>query len=111
MEADAHYKGGSGELPRNFFKIYVFENAFQAILKPSFPYSITSILSTGGGGGGGGGVLLYFHTYVGSGYFFFLGGGGIKILNFDILGGFQKKDILFGEPDKTSRDKTSHAIF
>ena len=32
---------GSG----NFFKIYVSENAFQAILKPIFPYSITSILS------------------------------------------------------------------
>ena len=28
-----------------FFLIYVSENAFQAILKPSFPYSITSILS------------------------------------------------------------------
>ena len=38
-------EGGPGELPRNFFKIYVSENAFQAILKPSFPYSITSILS------------------------------------------------------------------
>ena len=29
----------------NFRKIYVSENAFQAILKPTFPYSITSILS------------------------------------------------------------------
>ena len=38
-------KGGPGELPRIFFKIYVSENAFQAILKPTFPYSITSILS------------------------------------------------------------------
>ena len=38
-------EGGSGDFPRNFFKIYVSENAFQAILKPSFPYSITSILS------------------------------------------------------------------
>ena len=31
--------------PGNFFKIYVSENAFQAILKPFFPYSITSVLS------------------------------------------------------------------
>ena len=48
--------------PGNFLKIYVSENAFQAILKPFFPYSITSILSkvrhsnsrcvcVGGGGG------------------------------------------------------------
>ena len=29
-------EGGLGDLPRNFFKIYVSENAFQAILKPSF---------------------------------------------------------------------------
>ena len=28
-------EGGSGELPRIFFKIYASENAFQAILKPS----------------------------------------------------------------------------
>ena len=31
--------------PRIFLKIYVSENAFQAILKPIFPYSITSNLS------------------------------------------------------------------
>ena len=31
--------------PEFFFKIYVSENAFQAILKLIFPYSITSILS------------------------------------------------------------------
>ena len=31
--------------PVKFCKIYVSENAFQAILKPIFPYSITSILS------------------------------------------------------------------
>ena len=36
---------GSGGLPQNFFKIYVSENAFRSILKPIFPYSITSILS------------------------------------------------------------------
>ena len=52
-------EGGSGELPRKFFKIYVSENAFQAILKPSFPYSITSILSKvrHSNSRGGGGVL------------------------------------------------------
>ena len=33
------------ELRGHFYKIYVSENAFQAILKPIFPYSITSILS------------------------------------------------------------------
>ena len=37
--------GGSGASPGKFFKIYVSENAFQAILKPIFPYSINSILS------------------------------------------------------------------
>ena len=34
-----------GPTPGIFLKIYVSENAFQAILKPLFPYSITSILS------------------------------------------------------------------
>ena len=37
--------GGSRASPGNFFKISVSENAFQAILKPIFPYPITSILS------------------------------------------------------------------
>ena len=38
--------GGSGGCsPGKFFKIYVSENAFQAILKPFFPYSMTSVLS------------------------------------------------------------------
>ena len=37
---------GFGGLPGKFCKIYVSEKAFQAILKPIFPYSITSILST-----------------------------------------------------------------
>ena len=36
---------GQGASPGKFCKIYVSENAFQAILKPIFPYSITSILS------------------------------------------------------------------
>ena len=65
-------EGGPGDLPRDFFlKIYVSENAFQAILKPFLPYSITSILSKvshsnpSGGGGGGGGTLIF--SYVGSG--------------------------------------------
>ena len=40
----SHY-GGRRASPGNLFcKIYVSENAFQAILKPIFPYSITSIL-------------------------------------------------------------------
>ena len=39
-------EGGLGVAPPEFFfKIYVSENTFQAILKPIFPYSITSILS------------------------------------------------------------------
>ena len=37
-------RGVWGTSPGKFFKIYVSENAFQAILKPIFPYSITSIL-------------------------------------------------------------------
>ena len=36
---------GDWGLPWNVLKIYVSESAFQAILKPIFPYSITSILS------------------------------------------------------------------
>ena len=39
-------RGIRGGLPRIFFKnLCVSENAFQAILKPIFPYFITSILS------------------------------------------------------------------
>ena len=37
--------GSRGCSPGKFFKIYVYENAFQAILKPFFPYSMTSVLS------------------------------------------------------------------
>ena len=37
--------GVRGASPGIFFKIYVSENAFQAILKPIFPHLITSILS------------------------------------------------------------------
>ena len=51
--------GGSGG-PSPFFIIYVSENAFQAILKPFFPHSITSILSKvrhSNHRGKGGGVL------------------------------------------------------
>ena len=44
-EALAHWRGFRGCSPGNFFKIYVSVNAFQAILKPFFPYSITSVLS------------------------------------------------------------------
>ena len=40
----SHY-GGPGTSPEFFFKIYVSENAFQAILKPIFAHYITSILS------------------------------------------------------------------
>ena len=36
---EAHWRGFGGAPPKFFFKIYVSENAFQAILKPSFPYS------------------------------------------------------------------------
>ena len=38
-------RGVRGSSPGKFFNIYVSENTFQAILKPIFPYSITSILS------------------------------------------------------------------
>ena len=95
-------EGGPGELPLKFFKIYVSENAFQAILKPFLPYYITSILSKvrhsnlrgGGGGGWGKRILWYFHTYVDSAIF-----GGYKILNFNIFWGFQKNEYSFGYED------------
>ena len=79
------FEGGTGDLPRNFLKIYLSENAFRAILNPIFPYSITSILSKvrhsntlfqtiilhflviwGGGGGGGEGASpgFFFKIYV-----------------------------------------------
>ena len=41
-----------------------------------------------------GGVLCYFHTYVGSAHFF-----GLKILNFNIFGGFQKNEYFLGYED------------
>ena len=41
-----------------------------------------------------GGVLWYFHTYVGSGHFL-----GVKNLNFNIFGGFQKNKYFFGYED------------
>ena len=47
-----------------------------------------------GPSGGGGGVLRYFHTYVGSGHFF-----GFKILNFNVLLGFQKNKYFFRYED------------
>ena len=51
--------GPGGGLPWKFFKIYVSENAFQAILKPSFPYSITSILSKVRHSNPRGGTLIF----------------------------------------------------
>ena len=44
VEPPSHI-GDSEGLSRKYFKIYVSENAFQAILSPFFPYSINSILS------------------------------------------------------------------
>ena len=82
--------GGRGELPRKFFKIYVSENAFQANLKPSFPYSITSILSkvrhSKPRGGGGTLIFSYIHRL---GIFFW--GVGIQNLKFRYFGGFSEK--------------------
>ena len=85
--------GFGGAPPGVFFKIYVSENAFQAILKPFFPYSITSVLSKVRHSNPTG-VLRYFHTYVGASYFW-----GFKILNFDIFWGFQKNEYAFGYED------------
>ena len=86
-------EGVSGELPRIFLKIYVSENAFQAFLKPSFPFSITSILSkvrhSNPRGVGGTLIVSYIHRL---GLFFFWG-GGVKILNLEIFGPFRK--IIF----------------
>ena len=93
---EAHWRGvRGGGLPQKFFKIYVSENAFQAILKPSFPYSITSILSkVRHSNPRGGGTLIF--SYTRRLRLIFFGGRGVKILNFDIFGGFQKNDILLG---------------
>ena len=78
-------EGVRGCSPGFFFKIYVSENAFQAILKPIFSYSISSILSKVrhsnpmGGGGGGGATLILSYVYVCRlGLFFFFWGGGLK---------------------------------
>ena len=38
----------------------------------------------------GGRGLWYFHTYLGSGHFL-----GVKILNFNIFGGFQKMNTFY----------------
>ena len=59
MRGGAHWRGSGGAPPDfSFFKIYVSENAFQAILKPIFSYSITSILRVRHSNPrGGGGVL------------------------------------------------------
>ena len=59
-------EGGRGDLPQKYFIIYVSGNAFQAILKPFFPYSITSILrkvrhSNPRGWGGGGYSDIFIH--------------------------------------------------
>ena len=59
-------EGGVRGPPPNFFQTYVSENAFQAILKPFFPYSITSILnkvrhSNPRAGGGGGYSDIFIH--------------------------------------------------
>ena len=72
---EAHWRG-SGGAPRKFFKIYVSENAFQAILKPSFPYSITSILSkVSHSNPRGWGTLIFSYTRrLGLFFFFFWGG-------------------------------------
>ena len=40
-----HLIRGPRASPGKFCKIYVSENVFQAILKPIFPYSLTSILT------------------------------------------------------------------
>ena len=54
-----------GWKPPLIFKIYVSKNAFQAILKPFFPYSITSILNKvrHSNPRGGGGTLIF--SYIG----------------------------------------------
>ena len=83
-------EGDTGDLPQKFFKIFVSENAFQAILKPFFPYSITSILSKVRHSNPRG-VLQYFRTYVGSGYLFW-----VQNFEFQFLGGFQKNENSLG---------------
>ena len=97
MEGKAHWRGVRGSSPGIFFKNYGSENAFQAILKPSFPYSITSIISKirhsnpRVGGGGGGTLIFSYICRLGLFYFF---GVGSNFLNFYIFWGFQKNGIL-----------------
>ena len=45
-------------------------------------------------GGGGGGTLIFSHIHVGWDHFW-----GFKILNFNILGGFQKYHYFWGYED------------
>ena len=83
-------------LPRNFLKIYVSENAFQAILMPFFPCFITSILiKVRHSNTRGWGSTLVFNTKVGLGFLFFL----VQNFEFGLFfwgGGFRKIDILLG---------------
>ena len=80
--------GGGGGI---FLKISVSENAFQAILKPFFPYSITSILSKVRHSNPRGGGTLIFSYVRRLGLIM-----GFKILNFNVFGGFQKNEYSFG---------------
>ena len=88
----AHCRRVRGYSPGNFFKIYVSENAFQAILKPFFPYSITSVLSKVRHPNPRGGTPIFSH--IGASYFLVF-----KILNFDIFGGFLKNEYSIGYED------------
>ena len=58
----AHWRGVCGSSPGNFLKSKSLRMHSQAILKPFFPYSITSILSKvrhSNPPGGGGGTLIF----------------------------------------------------
>ena len=85
--------GGRGCSPGKFFKIYVSENAFQAILKPFFPYSITSVLSKVRQSNPSRVLPIFSHIRRRK---LFL---GFKILNSDIFWGFQKNEYSFGYED------------
>ena len=83
-----------GAPPGNFSKIYVSENAFQAILKHFFPYSTTSVLSKVRHPDSNPGGVLPIFSHIPRRKLFF----GVQNFEFYFLG-FQKNEYSFGYED------------
>ena len=78
--------------------VYIYYAAFHQGLQSIYKGLILCCMfEISPGGGGGGWRALTLIRRLGSFFFFFFffwgGGGGVKILNFNIFGGFQKKKI------------------